>query len=161
MLKVMYAFYLSTVLIALLRLSAVSAVPTPDTSVIPQVQTCTTSWNPGESDPQGLAGYCEYEDVNCDKSLSVMPTTLFGEIGCSSRKRLILSPFVDGDTLVLTLFVHEHGKENGQPTPCCLQMVKCGYLRQGHCQNREKSCVGGSYSVAEGSVLVALFFSLP
>ena len=94
MLEVMYAFYPSTVLIALLRLSAVSAIPTPDTSVIPQVQTCTTSWNPGESNPQGLTGYCEYEGVNCDKGLSVMSTTGFGEIGCTSRKRLIFPPLL-------------------------------------------------------------------
>lgn len=85
--KVMYAFYPS-MLITLLRLSAVSAIPTPDTSVIPQVQTCTTSWNPGESNTQLLTGYCEYEGVNCDKGLSVMSTG-FGEIGCSPRKRLI------------------------------------------------------------------------
>lgn len=88
----MYAFYPSTVLIALLRLSAVSAIPTPDTLVIPQVQTCTTSWNPGESNPQGLTGYCEYEGINCDKGLSVMVTAEFGETACTPRKRFIFSP---------------------------------------------------------------------
>lgn len=92
MLEVMYAFYLSTVLIAFLRLSAVSAIPTTDTSVIPQVQACTTSWNSGESNSQGLTGYCEYEGVNCDKGLSVTLTAGFGEIGCTSRKRLIIHP---------------------------------------------------------------------
>lgn len=92
MLEVMYAFYLSTVLIAFLRLSAVSAIPTTDTSVVPQVQTCTISWNLGESNSQGLAGYCEYEGVNCDKGLSVMSTAGSGEIGCTSRKRLIIYP---------------------------------------------------------------------
>lgn len=56
--------------------------------------------------------------------------------------------------------MHAHGKENGKPTPCCLYQVKCGVLSQGHCQNREKSCVDGSYSVAAGNVLVALFFFL-
>lgn len=56
--------------------------------------------------------------------------------------------------------MHAHGKEHGKPTPCCFSQVKCGYLSQGHCQNREKTCVGGVYSVAAGSLLVALFLCL-
>lgn len=87
----MYAFYPSTALIVLLRLSAVSATPTIERGVIPQVQTCTTSWDPGESNPQGITGYCEYEGVNCNTGLSVIPTAEFGEITCTPRKRFIIS----------------------------------------------------------------------
>lgn len=92
----MYAFYPSTVLIGLVHLSAVSATPTPDTSVIPQVQTCTTSWNPGESNPQAITGYCELEGVDCSTGLSVMPTAELGEITCTPRKRFIFSPLLSG-----------------------------------------------------------------
>lgn len=92
----MYAFYPSTVLIGLLHLSAVSATPTPETSGIPPVQECTTSWNPGESNPQGIMGYCELEGVNCNTGLSVMPTAELGEITCTPRKRFIFSPLLRG-----------------------------------------------------------------
>lgn len=92
----MYAFYPSTVLIGLVHLSAVSANPTPEKSVIRQVHTCTTSWNPGESNPQGITGYCELEGFDCSKGLSVMPTAELGEITCTPRKQFIFSALLRG-----------------------------------------------------------------
>lgn len=144
----------------MLCLSAVSATPTRERSVIPPVQTCTTSWTPGESDPHGITGHCEYEGVNCNTGLSVIPTAEFGETTCTSRKRFTFS-LCWGNILVLTWLLHAHGKEYGKPTPSCFLQVKCGYLDQGHCQNREKTCVGGSYTEAAGHLLVALFLCFP